>query len=65
MPHATYNLRRPVWPIWKWEADYHGELTAQGYALSKRSARWAARCWLRSRRRPIAAETRVPNKLAA
>jgi hypothetical protein len=52
VPHASYSVRRLVWPVWKWEADYRGEATARGYRLSKNGARWAARRWLRNRRGP-------------
>ena len=49
MAFARYSVRRTVWRIWKWEADYRGEATAHGYRLSKVAARWAARGWLRGR----------------
>lgn len=49
MPFASYSVRRAGWPLWKWEADYHGEAAAQGYSLTKGAARWAARGWLRNR----------------
>lgn len=52
MPRASYHLRRAVWPLWKWEADYDGAAVRRGYALSKASARRAARSWLWTVRTP-------------
>lgn len=70
MPHASYSLQRAFWPIWKWEADYHGEMSSVGYALSKASARWAARGWLRARggegtRRRLTGEFPETTRIAA
>lgn len=48
MAFARYSVRQTAWRIWKWEADYRGQTTSQGYSLTKRAARWAARGWLRS-----------------
>ena len=49
MAFASYSVRRTVWRVWKWEADYRGEAEARGYSVTKAAARWAARGWLRSR----------------
>jgi hypothetical protein len=48
MPHASYRVHRVAWLFWRWEADHRGRASRRGYALSRLSARWAARSWLRS-----------------
>lgn len=63
MPYASYTLRRVLGVAWAWEADFRGKSSRNGYCLLKRSARWAARSWLRRQReieeapRPVAAIT--------
>lgn len=46
MPYLNYTVSRAFGPIWKWEAFYHGEASAQGYRLTRDAARKSARGWL-------------------
>ena len=48
MAYANYRLHRIGGLCWRWVAEWHGESTKTGLALSERAARWAARSWLRS-----------------
>jgi hypothetical protein len=55
MAFANYRIHRK-WPFWVWVADFHGMETRTGFAICRASARWSARCWLRSRRLPLVAD---------
>ena len=56
MPSSSYRLRRVLWRLWAWDADYGGAEVGRGYALGQRSARWAARSRIRASRDRGAAE---------
>jgi hypothetical protein len=48
MAYASYRLHRIGWVAWRWVADYRGERSCRGMALTERSARSAARSWLQA-----------------
>ena len=50
MSHPTYRLQRVFWFIWRWDVRYPARGRACGYSITKRTARWAARCEIRGAR---------------
>jgi len=50
VPYASYNLALLMGLIWRWEVEIDGAPVRRGLALSKDSARWAARNYIRNMR---------------
>lgn len=48
MAYASYRLHRIGWVAWRWVAEYRGELSGKGVALTEGAARAAARAWLQA-----------------
>jgi len=50
MVYASYQIRRVVWPIYRWTARRADGASATGLSISWRKARWTARSWLRAQK---------------
>lgn len=53
MAYANDTFRRVLGVAGRSEADFRGQASRKGYCLLKGSARWAARSWLRRRRKAM------------
>ena len=48
MPFPSYTVRRTFWPLWAWTANLQDGSVERGLAVSKATAREAARTRVRN-----------------